>query len=317
MTGRPTLYGTRHGVSAGHYLAASAGFAVLEAGGNAIDAGCAAGIALGVLLPDLVNVAGVAPIMIRMSDGTLETIAGLGHWPRALPADLFAAAGEIPSGILRTVVPAAPDAWITALGRHGTMRFADIAAAAIKCAAEGFAVGELLSHTINTHRDDYARYPSNAAIFLPGGRAPRPGERFVQTDLARTLSYMADQDRAAPDRAAGLRAAHDAFYRGDIARQIVAHQKAEGGYLSMEDLAGFRSRIEPAVVRSWREHQVAVCGPWCQGPALLEALLLLEATGLDGLAHNAPEYLHRLAECVNLAMADRDRFFGDPASTLR
>ena len=75
---RPTLYGTRHAVSAGHYLAAAAGFSVLEAGGNAIDAGCAAGIALGVLLPDLVNVAGVAPILIRMADGTVETIAGLG-----------------------------------------------------------------------------------------------------------------------------------------------------------------------------------------------------------------------------------------------
>jgi gamma-glutamyltranspeptidase/glutathione hydrolase len=312
-TSRPTLYGTRHAISAGHYLAASAGFAVLEAGGNAIDAGCAAGIALGVLLPDLVNVAGVAPIMIRLADGTLETIAGLGHWPRSLPADIFAQAGRIPEGVLRTVVPAAPDAWITALERHGTMRFADLAAAAIKCAGEGFAVGPLLTHTITLHREDYARYPSNAAIFLPGGRVPQPGEKFAQTDLARTLQYMADQDRAAPDRMSGLRAAHDAFYRGDIAREIVAFQKREGGYLSMQDMAEFRSRIEPAVVRNWRGHQVAVCGPWCQGPALLEALLLLEAAGLDGLAHNSADYLHRLAECVNLAMADRERFFGDPA----
>jgi gamma-glutamyltranspeptidase/glutathione hydrolase len=311
--GRPTLYGTRHGISAGHYLATAAGFAVLEAGGNAIDAGCAAGIALGVLLPDLVNVAGVAPIMIRLADGTLETIAGLGHWPKRLPADLFKAAGVIPDGVLRTVVPAAPDAWITALERHGTMRFADIAAAAIKCAGEGFAVAPLLHQTITAHRADYARYPSNAAIFLPGGRVPQIGEKFVQSDLARTLTYMADQDRAQPDRVAGLHAAHAAFYRGDIARQIVAFQAAEGGYLSMQDLADFHSRIEPAVVRSWRGHQVAVCGPWCQGPALLEALLLLEAAGLDGLAHNSALYLHRLIECVNLAMADRERFFGDPA----
>lgn len=313
MTGRPTLYGTRHGVSAGHYLAAAAGFAVLEGGGNAVDAGCAAGIALGVLLPDLVNVAGVAPIIIRMADGTLETIAGLGHWPMSLPANRFQADGEIPSGVLRTVVPAAPDAWITALERHGTMRFADVTAAAIKCAKEGFAVNPLLSHTIASHRAEYERYPTNAAIFLPGGAVPQPGDRFVQSDLARTLQYMADQDRAAPDRAAGLRAAHDAFYRGDIAVAIVAHQQAEGGYLSREDLAGFRSRIEPAVVRSWRGHQIAVCGPWCQGPSLLQALLLLEQAGIDGLAHNSPEYLHRLVECVNLAMADRDRFFGDPA----
>jgi gamma-glutamyltranspeptidase/glutathione hydrolase len=310
---RPTLYGTRHGISAGHYLATAAGFAVLEAGGNAIDAGCAAGIALGVLLPDLVNVAGVAPIMIRLADGTLETIAGLGHWPKSLPADLFKAQGRIPDGVLRTVVPAAPDAWITALERHGTMRFADIAAAAIKCAGEGFAVNPLLTHSITIHRDDYARYPSNAAIYLPGGRIPQPGDKFVQTDLAATLQYMADQDRAAPDRASGLRAAHDAFYRGDIARRIVDFQAQQGGYLSMDDLAGYRSRIEPAVVRSWRGHQVAVCGPWCQGPTLLEALLLLEQVGLDGLAHNSAEYLHRLAECVNLAMADRERFFGDPS----
>jgi gamma-glutamyltranspeptidase/glutathione hydrolase len=313
MTSRPTLYGTRHGISAGHYLAAAAGFAILEAGGNAVDAGCAAGIALGVLVPDLVNVAGVAPIMIRLADGRLETIAGLGHWPKRIPADLFAAERRIPEGVLRTVVPAAPDAWITALERHGTMRFADIAAAAIKCAAEGFAVNELLTRTITANRDNYARWPSNAAIFLPGGRIPQPGEKFVQTDLARTLTYMADQDRAASGREAGLRAAHDAFYRGDIAREIVAFQEREGGYLAMDDLANYRSRIEPAVVRRWRGHEIAVCGPWCQGPTLLEALLLLEARGIAGLAHNSPEYLHRLAECINLAMADRERYFGDPA----
>ncbi|HYZ63732.1 MAG TPA: gamma-glutamyltransferase, partial [Acetobacteraceae bacterium] len=311
---RPTLYGTRHAVSAGHYLAAMAGFSLLEAGGNAVDAGCAAGMALGVLQPDLVNVAGVAPIMIRMADGTLETIAGLGHWPRALPSDLFMRehGGKIPVGVLRTVVPAAPDAWITALERHGTMRFADIAEPAIRFARDGFAVNELLAFSIANGEAAYRRWPQNAAIYLPGGKPPRVGEKFVQADLARTLQYMADQDRAAGDRAAGLRAAHDAFYRGDIARQIVAFQAQEGGYLSAEDLAGFRSRIEPAVQRAWRGHQVITCGPWCQGPALLEALLLVEALGLDGLEHNSPDYLHRIIECVKIAMADREYFFGDP-----
>src|SRR5580704_13336299 len=131
---RPTLYGSRHAVSAGHYLAAAAGFAILEAGGNAVDAGCAAGIALGVVQPDLVNFAGVAPIIIRLADGTLETIAGLGHWPRAMPADAFMRehGGKIPNGVRRTVVPAAPDAWITALERHGTMSFSDVSAYAIR-----------------------------------------------------------------------------------------------------------------------------------------------------------------------------------------
>jgi gamma-glutamyltranspeptidase/glutathione hydrolase len=312
---RPTLYGARHAVSAGHYLAAAAGFAILEAGGNAIDAGCAAGIALGVLQPDLVNVAGVAPIMIRLADGTVETIAGLGHWPASLPADLFMRdhGGRIPDGVLRTVVPAAPDAWITALERHGTMRFADIAASAIRFAGEGFAMYPLLAQSIAGYRDAYASWPSSAAVFLPGGRVPALGERFVQSDLARTLTYMADQDRAASGREAGLAAARDAFYRGDIAREIAAFHAREGGYLTMADMANFRSRIEPAVRRRWRGHEVLVCGPWCQGPALLHALLLLDQVGIDGLGHNAPLYLHRLVECLNLALADREYFYGDPA----
>ncbi len=314
MAHRPTIHGSRHAISAGHYLAAAAGFAILEAGGNAVDAGCAAGMALGVLQPDLVNVAGVAPIIIRTADGGVESIAGLGHWPRSLPADLFMRehGGEIPHGVLRTVVPAAIDAWITALQRHGTMRFADIAAASIRFAGEGFAVYPLLATSIAAHEEEYRRYPSNVAVFLPNDRVPRAGEKFVQAALARTLQFLADEDRAQPDRLAGLRAAHNAFYRGDIAREIAEFQRREGGYLSMEDLAHYRSAIEPVVRRSWRGHEVITCGPWCQGPALLEALLLVEHLGLDGLAHNSPEYLHRITECLNLAFADRERYFGDP-----
>jgi gamma-glutamyltranspeptidase/glutathione hydrolase len=316
MSHRPTVYGTRHAVSAGHYLAASAAFSILEAGGNAIDAGCAAGIALGVLQPDLVNVAGVAPIMIRLANGHVESIAGLGWWPKSLPADIFMRqhGGKIPDGVLRTVIPAAPDAWITALERHGTMRFADVAASAIRYAGEGFAIYPLLATSIAAHEHEYRRWPSNTAIFLPNGRVPRSGEKFVQSDLSRTLQFMADQDRAAgPDRKAGLRAAHDAFYRGDIAREIAAFQKREGGYLTMQDLAEYRSPLEPVVRRAWRGHEVITCGPWCQGPALQEALALLEHVGVAGLPHNSATYLHRIAECVNLAMADREYFFGDPA----
>jgi gamma-glutamyltranspeptidase/glutathione hydrolase len=316
MSHRPTVYGTRHAVSAGHYLAASAAFSILEAGGNAIDAGCAAGICLGVLQPDLVNVAGVAPIMIRLANGHVESIAGLGWWPKSLPADIFMRqhGGKIPDGVLRTVVPAAPDAWITALRRHGTMRFADVAASAIRFAGEGFAVYPLLATSIASHEHEYRRWQSNTAIYLPGGHVPNSGDKFVQSDLSRTLQYMADQDRAAgPDRMAGLQAAHDAFYRGDIAREIVAFQEREGGYLSMQDLAEYSSPIEPVVRRDWRGHEVITCGPWCQGPALQEALQLLERVGIADLPHNSATYLHRIAECVNLAMSDREHFFGDPA----
>lgn len=313
---RPTVYGMRHAIAAGHYLASMAGFSILEAGGNAVDAGCAAGIALGVLQPDLVNFAGVAPILLRMADGTVETIAGLGYWPQALPPDLFMRQheGRIPEGVLRTVVPAAPDAWITALERHGTMSFGEVAASAIRFAEEGFAVYPLLAESLREQAGKYSRWPQNAAIFLPNGAPPRIGAKFVQHDLARTIRFMVDQERAAAGRGreAGLAAARDAFYRGDIAREIVAFQQAEGGFLSMEDLGSFHSRLEPVVRRWWRGHEVMVCGPWCQGPALLEALLLVERMGLGELEHNSPDYLHILVECIKLAMADREYYFGDP-----
>ena len=178
----------------------------------------------------------------------------------------------------------------------------------------GSAVYPLLAVSIAAHEHEYRRWQSNTAIFLPNDRVPRAGEKFVQSDLARTLQFMADQDRAAgSDRKAGLRAAHDAFYIGDIAREIAAFQKREGGHLTMQDLAEYRSPIEPVVRRAWRGHEVITCGPWCQGPALLEALALLERVGVAGLPHNSANYLHRIAECVNLAMADREYFFGDPA----
>src|SRR5438094_3166210 len=169
---RPVLLGTRHMAVAGHYGAAHAAFAILESGGNAVDAGVAAGIALGVLQSDLVNVAGVAPIMIYLAK-TREvlTLSGLGTWPGAMTPDLFQRrfGGSIPEGLLRTVVPAAPDAWITALEHFGTMSFGDCAAAAIRFASDGFPAHALMSEMIGMHLEDYRRWPASAAIYLPNG----------------------------------------------------------------------------------------------------------------------------------------------------
>ncbi|HWI73494.1 MAG TPA: gamma-glutamyltransferase, partial [Baekduia sp.] len=166
---RTTKHGLRHAVSSGHYLASSAAFAILEAGGNAVDAGCCAGIALAVLHADEVDFGGVAPIMIRTAGGEVVTIDGLGTWPASIPADLFMRehGDTIPVGLLRTVVPAAPDAWITALREHGTMTFGAVAAAAIRLARDGFAVFPLLAEGLAMRAGGYARWPSNAAIYLP------------------------------------------------------------------------------------------------------------------------------------------------------
>ncbi len=313
---RHTKYGSRHAISTGHYLATAAGAAILEAGGNAVDAGCCAGMALAVLHADEVNFAGVAPIMIRTAAGETLTIDGLGTWPAGLPADLFMREhqGTIPLGLLRTVVPAAPDAWITALRDHGTLTFGQVAAPAVRLAADGFAVFPLLAQGIERSAALYARWPGNAEIFLPGGRPPRVGERFVQRDLAATIGLMVEAESAARgDRDAGLRAARAAFYEGAIAERIVAYHERHGGYLARSDLADFHCRIEPPIATRWRELELLTCGAWCQGPALAQALLIVEAVGLDGLEHNAPDYIHLVLEALKGAFSDREHHYGDPA----
>ena len=313
---RPVIRGHKHGIVAGHYLAAQAGFAILEAGGNAIDAGCAAGIALGVVHSDLVNVAGVAPIILYSAKtGQVETISGLGTWPAAMTPDLFQREhdGHIPVGPLRTVVPSAPDAWITALERHGTMTFGEVAEAAIGLARDGFVMYPLMASVIAKKAENYARWPSNAAIYLPGGSQPAVGDVFVQADLGRSLQYMADEERAAGgDRAAGLAAARDAFYRGDIAAAIATYHRENGGLLTADDLASFHVAVEPPERVSVGGVDVYTCGPWCQGPTLLQALRLLDMEALAAHGHNSPEALHTMAEALKLAFADRERWIGDP-----
>ena len=314
---RPVLMGTRHMAVAGHYGAAHAAFAILEAGGNAIDAGVAGGIALGVLQSDLVNVAGVAPIMVYLArTREVVTISGLGTWPRAVRPEDFVKrfGGHIPDGVLRTVVPAAPDAWITALERFGTMSFGDCASAAIRFARDGFPMYRFMSEMIGMHIDDYRRWPSSAEIYLPGGRVPQPGERFVQRDLARTLQYLADEERAASGRgrAAGLQAARDAFYRGDVAHAIVDFHRANGGLLALDDLASFRVALEPPVRTRFRELELYTCGAWCQGPVLLELLNILDGIDLRAMGHTSAKYIHTLTEAIKLAFAERERYFGDP-----
>ena len=144
------------------------------------------------------------------------------------------------------MVPAAPDAWILALERYGTMSFGDVAGAAIRYAREGFTMHPVMAHYIAKNAETYRRWPDNAAIFLPQGRPPREGELFVQTDLARSLQFMVDEERAASrgGRIAGLRAARDAFYRGDLAAAMVRYHDEHGGWLTARDLEDYQSEIE-------------------------------------------------------------------------
>ena len=264
--------------------------------------------------------AGVAPMIIRLAGtGEVVTIAGVGGWPRALDPDAFIErhGGEVPLGVRRTVAPAAPDACLQALERWGTMTFRDVAARAVRYASRGFPRHPVMLDYVRRYADDMRHWPENVAIWMPGGEVPAPGDRLVQADLGRVLQFLCDEERAAgDDRMAGLAAVRRAFYRGDVASRILAHQRANDGLLAAEDLESFRCPVVPSVSRRFRfngeEVEVHTCGAWSQGPFLLEALAIAEAAGVEALGHGTDGYLHAVAEILKLTFADREGYLGDP-----
>ncbi len=184
---RPTVIGRSQAIACGHYLAALASMRVLDRGGNAVDAGVTAAMALAVLQPDIVSFAGVAPTLIYLAkEDRVISLAGLGYWPAATDINRLLAAGDgktVPEGLLRTVMPAAPATHIEALRRYGTISFEEAATPAMELARDGYAVYPFLANNLNGAQDQYRRWPSSARIFLPGGQPPRYGELFRQEDL--------------------------------------------------------------------------------------------------------------------------------------
>ena len=321
MSLQPTIKANHYMVSAGHYLATEAGYKVFEAGGNAFDAGVASGIALGVVQPDLVQVAGVAPIILyhAVSDEVI-TVSGLGWWPKATRLETYINeyGGKIPVGLARAVVPAAPDAWIKVLQRYGTMTFGEVASHAMRYAREGFSIHPLLAENIDTHQDLLRGWPASAEVFLPNEQPLQTGELIIQRDLAKCIQYMIDEETAASGqgREAALEAARSAFYKGDIAKTITSYHAQNGGLLTMEDMAEYASAFEAPVKRSYKGFgdpiDVYTCGPWCQGPVLLEMLSIIEGAELREMGYNSGDYVHFLTEAMKLAFADREAYIGDP-----
>ncbi len=311
------VMGRRWMVAAGHPLAAQAAARILEAGGNAIDAGCAAGMMLGVVHPDMVSFAGVAPILVHLArTGETFEVSGVGPYPKRATAEFFneKCGGQIPTGLLRTVVPASPDAWCAALERWGTKSFAEVAAPAMECAEHGFPLSAFSSYQFGRSADKIRKFPTSAALYLVKGQAPPPGHLLVEAELAQTIKTMAAAElkARARGRAGAIRAARDAFYKGDIARRIAEYHAREGGLLTAEDLAEFSVEVAPALKTSFGEYEVAACGFWCQGPVLLQMLNLIEGYDWRALGHNTPRALHILAEATKLAFADREAYYGDP-----
>jgi gamma-glutamyltranspeptidase / glutathione hydrolase len=329
FTTRPVIHGRRGVVTAGHYLAAQAGMRMLEAGGNAIDAGVAAGFALTVLEPHNCGIAGETPMLIHHArSGRTVAVSGQGTAPAAMTLEALQERGIriIPGdGLLGATVPAAVDAWITCLEEFGTLPLAQVLAPALELAEEGFALNGAVCRAIAGSEARFREeWPGSAAVWLPEDRVPEPGQRVRQTDWARAMQQLAtaERDAAGRGRSAGLQAARDVFYRGPLAERIAqfvretpvrdASGEAQTGFLAYEDLAGYRSRIEAPVSVDYRGLQVHKCGPWNQGPVFLQQLTLLEGFDLAGMGLNSPEYIHTVIECAKLAYADREFYYGDP-----
>lgn len=313
---RPTLAGNHYAVSTGHSLATAAAMRILDQGGNAVDAGVTAAMALAVLQPDIVSFAGVAPTLIYLQrENRVISLAGLGYWPAATDPARMAAegGGHVPAGILRQIVPAAPATHIEALRRYGTISFEQAATPAMELARDGFYLYPTLHAALDMLAADIGRYTENASTFRPGGKTPALGSRLRQLNLSRSIARMIEAERGARgDRATKLQAAHDCFYRGSIAKDIADFHRRNGGFLTESDLAGFQVPVEDSISVDYHDYTIHSCDVWCQGIVLLEALKILEGIDIAALGHNSPAYLHTLAEVLNLAFSDREAYVGDP-----
>ena len=318
----PRLFGRRGAVAAEHYLAASAGIDIMKQGGNAIDAAVAAVLVEGVVNPQMHTIGGELPILIAVPGSTdIVCINGNMVAPERATPEAFLSRGcsKIPGdGIFAAGVPGAMGALLTALMRFGRLRFADVVAPALDLAREGFPVhaGLLRQHgfgiTANAARFR-TEWPGTAAVYLPGGRIPEEGEIIVNPKLADMFDYLAGEEKRAGDgRETGIQAAFDGFYKGDVARAIVAYSDDKGGLLQRSDFDRFEVPLERPVSLSFEGVELYKCGPWTQGPAVLQTLSILKNFDLRALGHNSTAYVHTVVEAMKLAFADREQFYADP-----
>jgi gamma-glutamyltranspeptidase/glutathione hydrolase len=262
---------------AGGAEAVAIGLAVLKNGGNAADAAVATLLAQTVTDANQFCFGGEVPILVYNAHrGVVEVLAGQGAAPRLATRDYFQKKGGIPgSGIEAAAVPATLDACLTLLDRHGTKTFADLATPTLAI----------------LDRHEYEWHAS----------------------LARTLRRLIEAEKASGgDRDRGLRLVADYFYRGPIARELDAWSRANGGLLRYSDLATHVTRIGEPTCVDYRGHTVCKCGPWTQGPYLLETLQLLQGFDLKRLGPNRADTIHLAVEAMKLGLADRDVYYADP-----
>jgi gamma-glutamyltranspeptidase/glutathione hydrolase len=316
---RPAVEGPSGGVSTGHPLTTAAGFQVLLKGGNAFDAGAASLLAGGVLEQDLYSLGGEALVLVYpKKDAKVTSIVGQGWAPAAASIDWYKSRNKTlnGAGLDPAVVPGAIHAALTVLEKWGTMSFEEVATPAINYAEKGFPLRLSTAQAIHNQLRFFEQWPDNQKYWLkPDGSEYKPGETIKLPNLARTLRRMVEAERAAKSkgRAAGIIAARDYFYKGAVAREMVAFLKKNGTPFDYPDFAEYFARVEEPAKTTYRGYTVYKHGFGSQGPVLLQTLNILENFDLHAMGYGSADYLHTITEAMKLAYADRDTYYGDPA----
>lgn len=321
-TVKPPLHGKHWIAITGKPLAATAGALIFAKGGNAVDAACAM-LAASCTMWDTLGWGGETQALVY--DPRARKVVGLnalGMAPSRATPELFRSRGlRYPPeyGPLAAVTPGTPGGLITLLAEYGRLSLADVLAPAIEM-ADGYAIEAQLANAIERQKGRLAEWPYSKALFLPHAgaarEAPAAGEVFRQPGLAATLRKLVEAERqaltAGKGRRQALAAAYDRFYQGDIADEIVRATREQGGLITKEDLGRWRVKLEEPRRTSYRGIDVYKLDVWTQGPAMLQALNLLEPLDLRALGYNSARYIHTLYQAMSLAFADRDFYYGDP-----
>jgi gamma-glutamyltranspeptidase / glutathione hydrolase len=321
-TQKPPLH-ARHWIAiTGKPLAATAGAKIFEKGGNPVDAACAM-LAATTTMWDVLSWGGETQALIYHPG--LKKVIGinaLGVAPSGATAAFYKSKGmRYPPeyGPLAAVTPGTPGGLMVMLAEYGKLSLADVLAPAIQM-ADGYPIEGETANSIERQKGWIKRWKYSREVFLthPGEarEAPEPGEIFVQRDLAATLRKLVETERQAlaqgKSRREAIMAAYDRFYRGDIAQELVRGVQEEGGLITMQDLANWKVRVEEPTKTTYKGIDVYKLQFWHQGPAMLQALNILENADLKSMGYNTPRYMHALYQAMNLAFADRDFYYGDP-----
>ena len=322
QTEKPPLHASHWLAITGKPLSATAGALIFAEGGNAVDA-AAAMLAAGCTMWDTLSCGGETQALIY-NPHTKKVIGldALGVAPTGATAAFYHARGyRFPPayGPLAAVTPGTVGGMLTMLAEYGKLSLKQVLAPAIQM-ADGYAMEAQLSNTIEHFKDKLSQWKYSQQVMLthPGTShpAPQPGEIFVQKDLADTWRKLVEAEQQAlrqgKTRKQAIYAAYDRFYKGDIARELVRGMREQGGLFTMQDLANWKVHWEEPLHTSYKGIEVYKLQAWTQGPAMLQALNMLENTDVKSMGYNSPQYINTLYQVMNYAFADRDFYYGDP-----